>query len=61
LIEKIIEQAFLFADKSEARKYFFELRQKFVSWNSAPFKENNFQQLEQNIQQQLEAGKKGKD
>ncbi len=53
LIEEIIERPFTFKDKDEARKFFQELRQIFVTWNSVPFETDEFKQDEKKIRDKL--------
>jgi V/A-type H+-transporting ATPase subunit A len=53
LIEEIIEAPFTFGNKDEARKFFQELRQIFITWNSAPFDAEEFKQGEQQIRDKI--------
>ncbi len=58
LLEQIIDQKFKFSDKTTARRFFQELRQKFINWNSAAFQSDEFQSIEKNIREQLTADTK---
>ena len=49
----IVDQKFIFEDKDKARRFFQELRQLFISWNSIPFQEPAFKQKEQEIQKKI--------
>lgn len=53
LIEGIIDQKFKFPNKDEARKFFQQLRQAFVTWNSTTFQSAEFLQKEQDIRQRI--------
>ncbi len=53
VIEQILENRFAFNDKDEARRFFQELRQKFINWNSAPFESGDFKKIEESIQKQI--------
>ncbi len=53
LIEEIIEKPFEFKNKDNARKFFQELRQIFVTWNSTPFQSGEFEQSEKQIRDKI--------
>ncbi len=53
LIEDIIDQKFKFANKDESRKFFQQLRQVFVTWNSTTFQSVEFLHKEQDIRQRI--------
>jgi V/A-type H+-transporting ATPase subunit A len=53
IIVQIIDRAFHFDNKDDARRYFLELRQLFINWNSAPFKSEEFAGGEKGIHQKL--------
>jgi V/A-type H+-transporting ATPase subunit A len=50
---EIIEQPFQFADKEQARRFFLELRQTFITWNSISFKSDEFGQKEKEIRSKI--------
>ncbi|MFH1360995.1 MAG: V-type ATP synthase subunit A [Candidatus Omnitrophota bacterium] len=54
MILTLIKKEFVFQDKNQARRFFQELRQKFITWNSAPFKDEDFQAIEKDIRQRIE-------
>ncbi len=53
MIETILDQRFEFADKTEARRYFQDLRQKFINFNSMAFQGDEFKKTENDIKRQL--------
>lgn len=53
LIVKIIDQPFQFENKDIGRRFFQDLRQKFINWNSTPFQSKEFKDIEQDIQEQI--------
>ena len=53
LINEILDQEFEFGNKSEARRYFQELRQIFLSWNSMEFGKEEFKSNEKQIREKL--------
>ncbi len=53
LIIQIIEQEFQFESKEAARRFFLELRQKFLNWNAARFLSEEFKNVEQEIRERL--------
>jgi V/A-type H+-transporting ATPase subunit A len=55
IVEEIIDRDFEFKNKDEARKFFQELRQIFVTWNSAPFKSEDFKKGERQIKEKISA------
>jgi len=59
-IEDVLNKSFKFDSKDSARRFFQDLRQKFISWNSLPFKEDEFKKYEQEISNMIgkENGKK---
>jgi len=50
VIEKILDAELEFENKDAARKFFQDLRQKFVNWNSIEFQGEEFKKLETEIQ-----------
>lgn len=53
LIDDIIKQSVKIAEKDAARRFFLELRQMFVTWNSIPFKSEEFEKQEKGIREKL--------
>jgi len=53
IVEDVIGRSFEFQNKDEARKFFQELRQIFVTWNSAPFQSEEFKKGEQQIKDKI--------
>ena len=53
VIESILDQRFKFSDKTGARRFFQDLRQKFINWNSMAFKGDEFKKTEDAIKRQL--------
>ena len=53
VVMKIVDQAFTFHGKDEARRFFQELRQLFINWNSMTFRSAEFKQLEDQIRERL--------
>jgi V/A-type H+-transporting ATPase subunit A len=53
LVEEIIEQPFDFKNKDEARRFFQELRQVFITWNSAPFESAEFKTCEKQLRNKI--------
>jgi V/A-type H+-transporting ATPase subunit A len=53
LIHEIISQVFRFENKDHARKYFQELRQVFINWNSSAFDSDDFKRNEKIIREKL--------
>ncbi|MCK5013618.1 MAG: V-type ATP synthase subunit A, partial [Candidatus Omnitrophica bacterium] len=53
LIEEIFDEPFEFADKDSARKFFQELSQMFVTWNSVPFKSDEFAKSERQVRDKI--------
>ncbi|HPB67812.1 MAG TPA: V-type ATP synthase subunit A [Candidatus Omnitrophota bacterium] len=53
VIEGILDQRFEFSDKTEARRFFQDLRQKFINWNSTAFQGDEFKRIEAGIKRQL--------
>ncbi|HHS14383.1 MAG TPA: V-type ATP synthase subunit A [bacterium] len=49
LIDDILNHDFEFESKDEARKYFYELRQKFIDWNYLKMDSEDFKKQEQSI------------
>jgi len=56
LMDGIITQEFHFEDKERARKFFQELRQIFVNWNSTEFKSDEFAAIEKDIRGKISKG-----
>ena len=49
VLEKILDKAYVFTSKDEARACFQELRQLFINWNSSEFMGEDFRRLEREI------------
>ena len=48
-IDNILNTDFAFDDKENARKFFYELRQRFIDWNYLEFNSNEFKKQEKHI------------
>lgn len=57
LMEEILDQEFSFANKDEARKFFQELRQVFITWNTLEFQSEEFKQKENDIRNRMGVNK----
>ncbi len=57
LIAEILDKEFSFEDKDEARKFFQELRQVFITWNTVAFQSEDFKQKEKDIRNRIGANK----
>jgi len=55
LIYEIIEQSFTFKNKESARRFFLELRQQFINWNSTEFDSQDFKSIDAQIKEKLES------
>ena len=53
LISDIINHSFTFDNKDEARKFFQELRQIFITWNGASFNSDDFKKSEKQIRDKV--------
>lgn len=53
-IDQILEHEFVFDTKDEARRFFQQLRQNFINWNSTEFKSDEFQKIEKELRAKLE-------
>ena len=53
LMEEIIDRPFEFQNKDRARKFFLELRQLIISWNSTPFDSEEFKANEKQIREKI--------
>ncbi len=53
LIVEIIDQEFQFEDKESARRFFLELRQKFLNWNATKFQSPEFKSAEREIREKI--------
>lgn len=53
LMTEIIDQEFQFENKDAARRFFQQLRQSFVNWNSAAFQSEDFKHREQDIRHKI--------
>ena len=51
VIEKIIEKDFDFEEKDVARRYFQDLRSKFITWNTTEFESDEFKKIEKELQE----------
>ncbi len=52
-IEEIMDKEFKLEDKEKARRFFQELRQVFVNWNSTAFESEEFKAKEKEIREKL--------
>ncbi|MBU1932293.1 MAG: V-type ATP synthase subunit A, partial [Candidatus Omnitrophica bacterium] len=50
---EIVETEFNFEDKDTSRKFFQNLRQRFIEWNSIEWKTGNFSRKEQDIKEEV--------
>lgn len=57
LILEILKAPLEMKTKDEARSWFYQLRQKFIDWNSSEWKSATFSQIESDIRQTLESKK----
>lgn len=48
-IGRILDAEFTFKNKDEARRYFLDLRQRFINWNTAEFESGDFKEMEKGI------------
>ena len=55
-IYEILKKDFPFKNKEQARKFFYELRQKFIDWNYMEFEGEDFKQQEKTIDELIEEG-----
>jgi hypothetical protein len=46
-------------DKDTARSYFYQLRQKFLDWNGAPWESEQFKSIETDIRAMIDDKKSG--
>jgi V/A-type H+-transporting ATPase subunit A len=53
-IDEILAHEFSFDTKDESRKFFQELRQAFINWNSTEFKSDEFSKIEKLLRVKLE-------
>ncbi|MCK5580104.1 MAG: V-type ATP synthase subunit A [Candidatus Omnitrophica bacterium] len=53
VLEQIIDKPFSFDDKDVARKFFQDLRQRFITWNSTEFQGEEFKKLEEEIKNKV--------
>ncbi|MDZ4242115.1 MAG: V-type ATP synthase subunit A, partial [Candidatus Omnitrophota bacterium] len=56
LLGKIIGQEFRFDAKDAARRFFQDLRQIFINWNSTGFQSPEFREIERQITEKISAG-----
>jgi V/A-type H+-transporting ATPase subunit A len=49
IIIKVLDHEFSFATKEEARKFFVQMRQRFINWNSTVFGSAEFKKIQQDI------------
>ncbi len=54
IIVEIIDQEFNFDTKDAGRKFFLELRQKFLNWNAAKFQSPEFMAVEKEISEKIQ-------
>jgi len=57
VVHKIIMQKFHFEGKDVARRYFQELRQIFINWNSAEYGSEDFKKRKQEVQNKVSEAK----
>ncbi len=57
LIIQIIDKDFTFDSKDTARKFFLDLRQKFINWNTKEFDSDEFKKIEKDILGQIDIKK----
>jgi V/A-type H+-transporting ATPase subunit A len=55
-ITEIIDKEFQFGNKDDARRFFQQLRQSFVNWNSAAFQSEDFKHKEQEVRRAIAGG-----
>ncbi len=55
LVHSILTQKMHFEEKDAARRFFQELRQKFITWNSSEFETDSFKDIEKELRGKLEA------
>ena len=55
LMTEIIDREFQFENKDAARRFFQQLRQSFVNWNSAAFESEDFKRGEQDLRHKIKA------
>lgn len=53
LVDEILNKEMIFDDKDKARRFFQELRQSFINWNSSEFETDDFKGLEKTIREKL--------
>ncbi len=61
VITRVLAKEFYFAEKEEARQYFYALRHKFIDWNYKEFESEEFKTIEKEILKDLETNKQTKD
>jgi V/A-type H+-transporting ATPase subunit A len=54
IIIEVIEKKFQFSDKDKARRFFQELRQIFINWNTTEFQSEDFKKVERQIRERIE-------
>jgi V/A-type H+/Na+-transporting ATPase subunit A len=57
-IVEVLRETFVFKEKDEARKYFYELRHKFIDWNYKEWDSEDFDRQEKEINNLLEQKEK---
>ncbi len=53
LIDTLLARAFAFEDKDAARRFFNDLRQRFINWNAAPMDSAEFARIEAELRERL--------
>ena len=53
LVEKILDKDFDFKDKDTARRFFQDLRSKFITWNTMKMESNGFKETEGQIKEKI--------
>jgi len=55
VVDEILRTTFHFENKESARRYFLELRQIFINWNSCEFQTDDFKSTEKQLRAKLES------
>lgn len=53
IVDDILDQKFLFDKKADSRRFFQELRQKFITWNTVKYDSDEFKQREAEIKKMI--------
>lgn len=60
LVVEVMKEGFIFDTKDEARKFFQELRQKFINWNSSEFDTDEFKSIEGELREKIKREEEAK-